>query len=74
MSFDDFRWIEINQFAKNSLIFEAKFVDRHLLTFFFFFFFLSGFSFTDTDYSQDSREWEETIFYSILPLPPAHEH
>ena len=32
-------------------------------------FFLSGFSFTDTDDSQDSRGKEET-----LPLPPAHEH
>ena len=39
-----------------------------------FFFFLSGFSFTDTDDSQDSRGREGTIFYSTLPLPPAHEH
>ena len=38
------------------------------------FFFLSGFSFTDTDNSQDSREREGTIFYFTLPLPPAHEH
>ena len=38
------------------------------------FFFLSEFSFTDTDDSQDSRGREETIFYSTLPLPPAHEH
>ena len=38
------------------------------------FFFLSGFSFTDTDNSQDSRGREGTIFYSTLPLPPAHEH
>ena len=38
-------------------------------------FFLSGFSFTDTDDSQDSRGREETIFYSTLPLPPsAYEH
>ena len=37
-------------------------------------FFLSGFSFTDTDDSQDSRGRERTIFYSTLPLPPAHEH
>ena len=35
--------------------------------------FLSGFSFTDTDDSQDSRR-KGTIFYSTLPLPPAHEH
>ena len=41
---------------------------------FFFFFFLSGFSFTDTNDSQDSRGRERTIFYSTLPLPPAHEH
>ena len=38
-------------------------------------FFLSGFSFTDTDDSKDSRGREETIFYSTLPLPPsAHKH
>ena len=39
-------------------------------------FFLSGFSFsfTGTDDSQDSRERDGTIFYSTLPLPPAHEH
>ena len=43
-------------------------------TFFVRFFFLSGFSFTDTDYSQDSRGREGTIFYSTLPLPPTHEH
>ena len=30
--------------------------------------------FTDTDDSQDSRRREGTIFYSTLPLPPAHEH
>ena len=41
---------------------------------FFILFFLSGFSFTDTDGSQDSRVREGTIFYSTLPLPPAHEH
>ena len=35
-------------------------------------FFLSGFSFTDTDDLQDSRGREGTIFYSTLPLPPAH--
>ena len=38
------------------------------------FFCLSRFSFTNTDDSQDSRGREETIFYSTLPLPPAHEH
>ena len=38
------------------------------------FFFLSGFSFTNTDDLQDSRGREGAIFYSILPLPPAHEH
>ena len=37
------------------------------------FFFLSGFSFTDTDNSQDSRG-REGPSYSTLPLPPAHEH
>ena len=39
-----------------------------------FFFFLSGFSFTDTDNSQDSRGREGTFLSSTLPLPPAHEH
>ena len=39
-----------------------------------FFLFLSGFSFTDTDDSQDSRRREGTIFYSSLPHPSAHEH
>ena len=34
-------------------------------------FFLSRFSFTDIDVSWDR---EGTIFYSTLPLPPAHEH
>ena len=38
--------------------------------FFFFFFFSIWVFFTDTDDSQDSREREETIFYSSLPLPP----
>ena len=33
----------------------------------FFFFFLSGLSFTDSGNSQDSREREETFFYSTLP-------
>ena len=40
----------------------------------FCFFFLSGFSFTDTDNSEGSRGREGTIFYSTLPLSPAHEH
>ena len=38
------------------------------------FFFLSGYFFTDTDDSQGSREREGIIFYSTLPLPPAHKH
>ena len=38
------------------------------------FFFLSGFSFTGTDDSQDNRGRKGIIFYSTLPLPPAHEH
>ena len=37
-------------------------------------FFLSGFSFTNAENSQDSREREGTIFYSTLLLPPAHKH
>ena len=39
-----------------------------------FFFFLSGLSFTNTYNSRDSKGKEGTIFYSTLPLPPAHEH
>ena len=42
--------------------------------FFFFFDFSIWVFFTDTDDSQDSRGREGTIFYSTLPLPPAHEH
>ena len=38
------------------------------------FFFLSGFSFTDTDDTQDRRVREGIIFYSTLPLPPAQEN
>ena len=36
-------------------------------------FFSIGFSFRDTGNSQDSGEREETMFYSSLPVPPAHE-
>ena len=36
-------------------------------------FFLSGFSFTDTNDSRESKRREETIFYFTIPLPPAHE-
>ena len=42
--------------------------------YFLFFFFLPGFSFIETDDSQDSRGRERTIFYSTLPLSPADEH
>ena len=38
------------------------------------FFFLSEFSFTETEDLQDSRRRKRIIFYSTLPLPPAHEH
>ena len=37
-------------------------------------FFSIRFFFTDTDDSQDSRGREGKIFFSNLPLPPAHEH
>ena len=37
-------------------------------------FFLSGFSFTDTENSQDRRGREGSTFYSTVPLPPAYEH
>ena len=51
-------------------IVQVVFCNKTLLLFFF----LSGFSFTDTDDSQDSRGREGTIFYSTLPLPSDHEH
>ena len=44
------------------------------ILFMYIIFFLSGSSFTNTDDSQDSRGRKGTIFYSTLPLPPAHEH
>ena len=37
-------------------------------------FFLSDVFFMDIDESQDSRGREETIFYSTVSYPPAHEH
>ena len=37
-------------------------------------FFLSGYSFTDTGNSQDSRGREGNMFYFSLPLQPAHEY
>ena len=40
----------------------------------FFIIFPSEFSFTNTNDSQDRRGREGTIFYSTLPLPPAHKH
>ena len=40
----------------------------------FFFFFLSGFYFTGTGDSPDSKTRKGTIFYSTLLLPPAHKH
>ena len=44
------------------------------LMIYFVLFFLSGFSFTDTNVSQDCRKREGTNFYSTLPLPPAHKY
>ena len=44
------------------------------MTSFFCFCFSIRVFFTDTDDSQHSRGREGTIFYSSLPLPPAHEH
>ena len=52
-------------------LFRSFFVTKR---YFYYFFFQSGFSFTDTDDSQDSKGREGTIFYSTLPLPSAHEH
>ena len=61
---DDWKFIKID---------EKHFFKKQIYVFISFFF-LSGFSFKDTDNSQDSRGREGTIFYSTLPLPPAHEH
>ena len=36
--------------------------------YYYYYLFLSGFSFADTDNSQ------RNIFYSTVPIPPAHEH
>ena len=47
---------------------------KHSMVFKLFFFFSIRVFFTDTDDSQDSKGSEGTIFYSILPLPPAHKH
>ena len=44
------------------------------LAVFFELFLLSGFSFTGTGNSQDSRGREETTFYSTLSFPLVHEH
>ena len=50
-----------------------RFSNIFYFLFIYLFFFLSGFSFTYTDNSQDSREGRGPS-YSILKLPPAHEH
>ena len=54
------------------------FLCAHCMMLYFIFLKLIFFSirvfFTDTDDSQGSRGREGTIFYSTLPLPPAHEH
>ena len=48
--------------------------DSEIIIIVIIFFFSIGFSFTDTDNSQDVRGRVGTIFYSTLPLPPTHEH
>ena len=67
---DNFILIE----ATSSHFFRVTTSTQQLLFRVSYFFFLSGFSFTDTDDPQNSRRREETIFYSTLPLPSAHEH
>ena len=49
-------------------------VSSQSLFFFFFFICYEGFSFTDTDDSQNSRGREGTVFYSTLQLPSTHKH
>ena len=65
--------IFLNKMSLNVLTISLIFI-KILFISFSYFFFLSGFSITDTNDSQNSVGREETIFYSILPLPPAHEH
>ena len=61
-----------------SLLMRCKsFLQTHslpIIIYIYIYFLLSGFSFTDTNNSQDSRGREGTFFYFTLPLPPAHEH
>ena len=54
--------------------FFSRIWEKHDETYFSISIFLSGFSFTDTDNPQDSRDREGTIFCSTLPSSPAHEH
>ena len=63
-----------NWFRAIFWVFICSFTHLLMFTVFFVCFFLSGFSFKDTDNSQDSREREGTIFYSTLPLLPVHKH
>ena len=47
---------------------------RNIYIYIYIYFFSIRVFFTDNDDSQDSRGREGTIFYSTLPLPPAHKH
>ena len=60
-----FSWVKTNPYHRH--LHQKKVLSLH-------FFFSIRVSFTDTDNLQDSGGKEGTIFYSTLPLPPAHEH
>ena len=69
------RMVKQNWQMRNIKLSLIKIIQRHqedLIKYIYFF--LSGFSFTNTDDSQASMGREGTIFYSTLPLAPAHEH
>ena len=76
-SFKRFQYFNFEtNFLENEALFQKNWSTAFQLKPLFFccVFFLSGFSYTDTDDSQDSRGREGTILYSTLPLPPAHKH
>ena len=65
----------VNSWSKNFAFYLFHQTDFITVSFLFCFLYYQGFfSHTDTDNSQDSRGREGIIFYSTLPLPPAHKH